>query len=150
MVVAVAPLHPNLARIAARYDEIVGEFNSGRVSALTARDRIEALTARDDSGVEWSINADDGTWRYRTLDGEFRVAEPPMWGMATPTPRDFGSVKGSDVDERIEFHEIDDSRFEGSLTGATRRQTTNPRGASLRVLVPSVVLVLGVLYFILR
>jgi hypothetical protein len=125
------PLHPNLARIAARYDEIATEVISGRISAVEGRRRIEALVAKDDNGVEWSIDVETGTWQYRALDGRSVPADPPMWGMASATPRDFGSQGPVDVDRRVEFHEVDEDRRIG-LAGATRRvQRTAPGGRGL-------------------
>ena len=127
------PLHPNLARIAARYDELAAEVASGRISSLEGRRRIEALVAKDDNGVEWFIDAETGTWRYRALDGRSVPADPPMWGMASATPRDFGSQGPVDVDHRVEFHEVDENRRTG-LAGATRRAThgASPRKVSAR------------------
>jgi hypothetical protein len=118
---SMTPLHPNLARIAARYDEIATDVTSGRISSVEGRRRIGTLVAKDDNGVEWSIDPESGNWRYRTLDGRFVPADPPMWGMASATPRDFGSQHPVDVDQRIEFHEVDESRRTG-LAGATRRR----------------------------
>lgn len=118
---AMTPLHPNLARIAARYDEIATDVTSGRISSVEGRRRIGTLVAKDDNGVEWSIDPESGAWRYRSLNGRFVPADPPMWGMASATPRDFGSQHPVDVDQRLEFHEVDESRRTG-LAGATRRK----------------------------
>lgn len=117
-------LHPNLARIAAAYDEIIMAFGSGLVSAPQARARIEALTARDDNGVEWSIDPDNGDWRYMTRDGRFEYADPPTWGLATLTPHDLGSGS-KDPDTRISFYEVDQALQTG-LAGATRRNIPTP------------------------
>ena len=122
-------LHPNLARIAAQYDEIVAAFRSGRVSAAQANARITALAARDDAGVEWSIDPVDGSWCYRTLDGRLVVADPPTWGLASATPSDLGSAGRRDPDARVEFHEVDESRFVGSLHGSTRRERLDDEGS---------------------
>jgi hypothetical protein len=120
----VSALHPNLARIAAAYDEIVLTFGSGLLSAPQARARIDALTARDDNGVEWSIDPDTGEWRYTTRDGEYVYGEPPSWGLATLTPHDLGAG-AKDPDDRITFYEVDQALQTG-LAGATRRVVENP------------------------
>lgn len=124
-----APLHPNLARIAATYDEIVAAFSQGQLSAREARARIESLTARDDAGVEWSIDAVTGQWQYRTLDGRLRAGDPPTWGLASLTPHDLGSGSAN-PDRRVAFYEMDPSRESGGLVNATRR--AQPVGFSQR------------------
>jgi|LauGreSuBDMM15SN_2_FD.fasta_scaffold00287_8 hypothetical protein len=140
-------LHPNLARIAAAYDEIVLSFGSGLLSAPQARARIEALSARDDNGVEWSIDPDNGDWRYMSRDGSFAYAEPPTWGLATLTPHDLGSGS-KDPDDRITFYEVDQALQTG-LSGATRRvlptEPTTPVRLRLRVVLISAVVFVAVL-----
>lgn len=125
------PLHPNLARIAAEYDEIVGLFQRGQMTATQANAKIQALVARDDAGVEWSIDTATGSWQYRSTTGEVLAGDPPTWGLAGATPRDFGSLHGKDPDARVDFHEVDESRFSGSLHGSTRRVEPNDRNRPL-------------------
>lgn len=119
-------LHPNLARIAAAYDEIIMSFGSGLLSAPQSRARIEALTARDDNGVEWSIDPENGDWRYTTREGDFAYAEPPSWGLATLTPHDLGSGS-KDPDDRITLYEVD-LTIQSGLSGATRRSIPSVQG----------------------
>lgn len=100
-------LHPSLARIAASYDEILLEFQQGRLSAPESRRRILALVARDDNGVEWSIDPDSGRWRYRTKWGEFAHGEPPGFGMVQATAHDLGAGSGRSPDDRVTMQEVD-------------------------------------------
>jgi hypothetical protein len=137
-----APLHPNLARIAARYDEILLEITSGRISVYQGRRKIETLCAKDDNGVEWSISAETGSWMYRAIDGKLIPADPPMWGMASATPRDFGSIQGGDPDVRINFIEVDESAQMG-LRGSTRRLKIDTRSAA-QIIVFATALLIGV------
>ena len=99
-------LHPNLARIAAMYDEIVSDLNTGKISANQAHRLILTLSAKDDNGVEWSINPENGVWRYRSLSGDLREGEPPQYGMASMTPYDIGKKRTNKFDERLMYYEI--------------------------------------------
>ena len=125
-----SPLHPNLARIAAEYDQIVSSYQQGQIAAHQAAAKIAALAAKDDAGVEWSIDPVSGTWRYRTIDGRFLEAEPPAWGLSAATPQDLGTRGRPDQDVRITFHEVDESKFRGSLHGSTRRDDQTNMDAS--------------------
>lgn len=136
------PLHPNLARIAAEYDEIVSLFQRGQMTATQANAKIRALVARDDAGLEWSIDTNTGSWQFRTTTGDLVISDPPTWGLAGATPRDFGSLHGKDPDQRVDFHEVDESRFAGSLHGSTRRMGSPDREQRQR---PKAILGLGVL-----
>jgi len=103
-------------------------FGSGLLSAPQSLARIEALTARDDNGVEWSIDPENGDWRYTTREGGFAYAEPPSWGLATLTPHDLGSGS-KDPDARITLYEVDQT-LQSGLTGATRRSLPTVQGNS--------------------
>ena len=70
-------LHPNLARIAVRYDQIVLEMQAGAVNAEKARQLIYQLEARDDHGVRWSIDPASGQFLRRTAFGELVPDTPP-------------------------------------------------------------------------
>jgi hypothetical protein len=113
------PLHPNLARIAAAYDDVMTEFRGGRLSPAEARRRVLILIARDDNGLEWSINPDTGGWQYRNQFGEMMSANPPAYGVAGFTPGDLGS--GLHDDPRVRLYEVDQEalRSEGQLRGST-------------------------------
>ncbi len=107
-----SPLHPNLARLAASYDEIVESHRSGKISAREARGRIAALVGRDDTGLLWTINPDTGRWSYRNLRGELVEAEPPRFGIPSKTPADLGSGKADPTAGRLTFFEVDPANFE--------------------------------------
>jgi hypothetical protein len=113
------PLHPNLARIAAAYDEVMQSHRSGLLPANEARRRVLTLIARDDSGLEWSINPDTGQWQYRTQFGAQVEANPPAYGVASFSPGDLGS--GSADDDRVTLYEIDQRALfaPGQLRGST-------------------------------
>lgn len=149
------PLHPNLARIAASYDEVVLAFQQGHINPAEARRRLLALVARDDTGVEWSIDPDSGRWRYRNRWGSYEEAEPPAFGMASPTPMDLGA-HNRDLDERLSLHEVDMELIAppGSLLGSTLRPAA-PRkkfAFSSRQILGAVAIVatLAVLVFLAR
>ena len=55
-------LHPNLAKLAAAYDEILDRIARGQVTSVAARAEIAQLEARDDQGVRWNIDPDTGEW----------------------------------------------------------------------------------------
>lgn len=132
-------LHPSLARIAASYDEILLEFQQGRLSPAESRRRILALVARDDNGVEWSIDPENGRWRYRTKWGEFAHAEPPTFGMIQTTAHDLGAGAGRSLDDRVTMHEVDldllssPTSLAGSTTSPTGRQPSGKSGPSTAV-----------------
>lgn len=145
------PLHPNLARIAAAYDEVVLDFQQGRIQAAEARRRILALVARDDNGIEWSLDPDSGRWRYRTKWNDFAHGEPPSYGVLTPTPHDLGSGTGKSPDERLTLHEVELSLLASptALTGSTIVQHPKKGRSSRRMRISSRqlvgVLMIGVL-----
>lgn len=113
------PLHPNLGRIAAAYDDVMADFRAGRIPAAEARRRVLTLIARDDNGLEWSINPDTGGWQYRNQFGEMTSANPPAYGVAGFTPTDLGGGRGDD--QRVRLYEVDQEalRAEGQLRGST-------------------------------
>ena len=76
-------LHPNIARIAARYDQILVELNQGLVTPEVARDLIYQLEARDDHGVRWTIDPATGNFLRRTAFGELIPDTPPSYGVDT-------------------------------------------------------------------
>jgi hypothetical protein len=113
------PLHPNLARIAAAYDEVMELYHRGQLAPVEARRRVLALVARDDNGLEWSIDPDTGHWRYRSHFGELVTAEPPSFGVAGFTPGDLGA--GRPDSDRVTLFEIDQQALvaSGQLRGST-------------------------------
>lgn len=122
------PLHPNLARIASSYDQVMHEYRAGRLSPAEARRRTLTLVARDDNGLEWSINPDTGSWRYRNQFGDMVSANPPAYGVAAFTPTDLGGGTGDDP--RVRLYEIDQDALQNTnqLRGSTALPST-PEGA---------------------
>lgn len=105
------PLHPNLARLAAAYDDVIERHRQGRISARQAKGEVSALFGRDDSGLIWTINPVNGHWCYRNLRGELIEAEPPRFGVPSPTPSQLGAGDQGDLDRRLTFFEIDPTSF---------------------------------------
>ena len=125
------PLHPNLALIAAAYDDVMQAFRAGLLSAAEARRRVLTLVARDDSGLEWSINPDTGQWQYRSHFGELVNANPPAYGVVGFTPADIGG--GEPAESRVALYEIDQRTLytPGQLRGAAMLGA-GPAGAPRR------------------
>jgi hypothetical protein len=116
-------LHPNLAKLAASYDELLERYGRGLLSASAARAEILTLVARDDEGILWSIDPDTGSWMRRTRSGELVPGQPPAYGLATPTPHDLSGNAGSfRPDDRLELARVHDEHAYGSneFTGTTR------------------------------
>lgn len=120
------PLHPNLARIAASYDDVQARASRGEISVDQARSEVSLLVARDDEGVMWSIDPSSGQWMRRTLSGQVVPDSPPTYGVATPTAHDLTMrPSGSfDPNSRLVFSDVDERALlgESSLRGATRRE----------------------------
>lgn len=124
------PLHPNLARIAASYDEVQARASRGEISPAQARTEVSRLVARDDEGVLWSIDPASGRWLRRTIAGQLVPDTPPSYGVATPTAHDLTRRPTGvfNPDSRIMFSEVDESTLlpPGSLRGASRRTLPQP------------------------
>jgi hypothetical protein len=127
------PLHPNLARLAASYDDIMKEWALHRLSDEEANTKIAALVARDDNGVQWRISSVSGNWERNTKSHGWVEGVPPTFGLATPTARDFtDSPDGFNPDASITFLAVNERKIydPASLTGATRElrsQSEAPR-----------------------
>ena len=77
-------LHPNLARLAVAYDDIVLRHSRGQLSAADARTEIAQLEARDDAGIRWSLDPETGQWLRRTASGDLVFdPNPPTYGYRT-------------------------------------------------------------------
>lgn len=116
-------LHPNLAKLAAAYDEILERYNRGQINAAQARAEIIALETRDDQGVRWTLDPDTGAWTRRTALGGSQVDAPPQWGYGTPDAYDFTrEPAGFNPGDRISQHQVDESLMyaPAGLAGATR------------------------------
>lgn len=129
------PLHPNLARLAAAYDDIFVRWSRGTIDAAQARVEIGALVARDDDGILWSIDPDSGQWLRRTVSGSLIPSEPPTYGLATPTPHDLSNGAGSfNPDAFVHMQPIDDELLHApsTLVGSTRRTLIADTGRGQR------------------
>ena len=146
-------LHPNLARVAAEYDEVLLAFQQGRIAPNEARRRIMALVARDDNGLEWSIDVETGKWRYRTHFGSFALGDPPAYGVLAPTPHDLGSGTRLPSDDRVALQQVDMIALtsEGSLTGSTLLPPigdVRPAAPSRRAMIAALAVVVGVVMIV--
>lgn len=118
------PLHPNLAKLAAAYDEIFLRWTRGQIDAAEARMEILALQARDDDGILWSIDPESGAWLRRTLHGDLVPGTPPSYGLATPTPHDLSNnQKAFDPNNAVQMRKVEDELLHSpsALSGSTRR-----------------------------
>lgn len=118
-------LHPNLARIAASYQQILGRMQRGELSVTHAHVEIRELIARDDDGVQWTINPADGGWLFLSRNGSWMPADPPKSGYATLTPHDLRAVAGDmpvayNPDWDLTMQRAAESR--NGLRGSTRRR----------------------------
>ena len=129
-------LHPNLARIALRYDETINKFNEGQLDAKETLAILQTLVARDDNGVLWAINPQSGSWVYKNMNNEFVVGQPPVYGIAGLKAIDLDSKARFDNDWNISNIEIDQSLIYpiGSLNGSTYLENlkNQKRGIDLR------------------
>lgn len=89
-------LHPNLARIAAAYQELTQAYADGRIDAHQATMFVRELVARDDEGTQWTINPRDGGWLRFTRNGELVPAAPPQLGVATLASWELSGAKSQD------------------------------------------------------
>jgi hypothetical protein len=140
-------LHPNLARLAASYQQILGRLNTGTINLAQAHVEIRELVARDDEGVQWTINPRDGGWLFLSRNGEWMPAAPPASGFATLTPHDLRNFTNEapvayNPDWDLSLQRVD-APTEG-LVGATRRAasvTASPINRRTAVLIAGVVAV---------
>jgi hypothetical protein len=127
-------LHPNLAQIAASYDDICERVQLGLITGPEARTAIMGLVARDDTGVQWTISPDDGLWYRRTRTGELVADTPPRSGIPTPSGWDVSTSDAfGDPRDRIHTQTVDPLRHRsatdltGSTIAATQMTSTGPR-----------------------
>lgn len=124
-------LHPNLAKIAAAYDEIIERLGRGMLTPAVAREHIAQLEARDDEGARWSIDPDTGAWVRKTAfgDTEYDTA-PPTHGYATADAFDLTpNAAGFNPADRLTHQAVaDHAAHPGALLGATRRLAPQPQG----------------------
>jgi hypothetical protein len=121
-------LHPNLARIAAQYDDVLRRFSLRQIDNAAAQAEISALQARDDEGVIWRLDPKDASWLRKARDGSWIKGEPPRSGLATPTAHDLSrDPRVFNPDSRIRFEEAPQGEPGFGLQGTTRSLTgTSP------------------------
>jgi hypothetical protein len=73
-------LHPELAKIAIRYDEVVELCKLNKLTNEKAYKIIIKLVARDDIGLYWSIDPYTGKWFYYSSNGLKIFSQPPAFG----------------------------------------------------------------------
>lgn len=128
------PYHPALARMAAQYDEVMMELRSGLLSDAEARRKVVMLVARDDVGVEWSIDPDTGSWRFRNQSGGFSYASPPALGSMPKLPSDVGSSGFRAGSDRVSMFEVPDELAPRALPGKAESQPRQGEPVLLMVL----------------
>lgn len=122
-------LHPNLAKIAATYDQICERLARGELTPAKARAEIAQLEARDDEGVRWSLHPDTGTWVRKTAFGDVEFdASPPTHGFAGFDAFDLSpNTTAFNPRDRLTYQRVVDSQpSPGSLYGATRHASPTP------------------------
>ena len=159
-------LHPNLARIAAAYDQLTLSCSRGEVDLASVHTRIAELVARDDEGVMWRLDPESGGWLRATLSGTWVPGSPPTWGLATPTAHDLtpehvrrAQLPGSDPaaydpDTFITHTPVDLTKVgDGTLAGSTLRQLVrsgpSSDGGMLRNRLPVILLLSGCLVLLI-
>lgn len=79
--------HPNVAKLAARYDYVVRQLQSGVITAQESRQLMLELRAKDDHGVEWRIDPASGKFQRKSVMGGTWVYDtPPSFGVDTADP----------------------------------------------------------------
>lgn len=73
-------LHPELAKLAVRYDAIIDLYNLNKKTASEAHFLISKLSARDDFGLYWSIDSLNGKWYYTSYENKKIYSNPPENG----------------------------------------------------------------------
>lgn len=81
-------LHPELAALTARYDELVDAVERGQLDAGSAMSTLEAMVAVDATGAEWRLDA-SGTW-LRSMPGSQPYPADPQAFVTTAGYSDNG------------------------------------------------------------
>jgi hypothetical protein len=122
--VSESTLHPNLARLAAAYDQILDQMAAGQLKPAEARARIHQLEARDDEGIRWSIDPDSGEWVRKTAMGDLEYDDnPPTHGVRTPDAFDYTlDPQAYNPNSQLQFTTVDEGLNTAplGLAGATR------------------------------
>jgi hypothetical protein len=120
-------LHPNLARLAERYQRICGRVQRQELDPAGANREMRDLIARDDQGLAWSINPADGGWLYWSRAGTWVPGQPPAYGLATLTAHDLtgGRSRAANPDDALTLRAY--TAADGTLEGSTRRAAAASR-----------------------
>lgn len=89
-------MHPNLARLAVRYDDLYKQWQTGRITGETARALMANLSERDDQGTRWTIDPDTGRFVRQTAFNAVEYDTPPSSGVLTPDPFAYSAAARSD------------------------------------------------------
>jgi hypothetical protein len=89
-------LHPNLARLTVRYDDIYANMVSGVLTQEQAREQMLQLCERDDHGVSWKIDPDTGDFLRLTAFGDLEYDTPPTSGILTADPFTYNTESRDD------------------------------------------------------
>ena len=118
IVLVMKSLHPNLAKIALRYDEIIEAYQRKEYSEQGAYQLLCGLNARDDNGVLWRINAVSGVWEFKQFSGLWLVGDPPIFGFEGASIDDFNKMN---VASNIDMFEVDQENLypKDQLLGST-------------------------------
>ena len=123
-------LHPNLAVLAARYDDVADQARRGLLDPAEAHRRIAVLEARDDAGTRWRIDPASGAWERLSVARGWELATPPTFGLATPTPLDVSPPGGVAPAPDVAVRPVDEAGLYAgrALAGSTRgpRRTPEP------------------------
>jgi len=127
-------LHPNLAKLAAAYDDVVRRLDAGQITVQQANTEIAQLEARDDDGVRWSIDPVTGDWVRKTAFGDSEYdPEPPASGYMTHDAFDY--TPDSQVFNPRDLMQLDavpeTNQRPTDLVGATRAMPTRKGRRSL-------------------
>lgn len=134
-------LHPDLARVAVAYDDIVERHSRGAITAAEAQRAIDSLVARDDNGVQWKVDSLTGRWKFKDASGSYSFGQPPESGLAGLTPWQLGAGHGADPDDRILMQEISSPAAGG--------ESRSGRAGSSRAWLAALLLLLAVAAFVL-
>ena len=141
-------LHPNLARIAVAYQDLVQAYASGLVDANRASVLMRELVGRDDEGTQWTINPRDGGWLRCTVWGEWVSASPPQSGFATLSAWELSGTKGAD--QALMYASVDAAPvvgYKGLTAEKAQRARSEKQSERPRWVYP--VMVLGAIGFLL-
>lgn len=101
-------MHPNVARLAVRYDELYTRWRAGQLSGEQARALMLDLSERDDQGVRWGIDPDTGRFVRMTAFGELEFDTPPASGVLTPDAFSYsGQARSDDPSLRLQLFSDD-------------------------------------------